>query len=53
MPTSYKSRFEELCQAVREEREARKVGGDRLRKAVQRVTAITNDPEPEPQPDKE
>lgn len=46
---SWKQRHAELADAVREEREARKEGGQRLRDAVDQVSRLlTEDPEEEP-----
>lgn len=49
---SWKQRHNDLADAVREEREARKEGGQRLKTAVDRVSALlTEDPEEEPSTD--
>lgn len=54
MATSWKQRHADLAEAVREERQARKEGGQRLRDAADRVTRLLDDPpEPEPEPSDE
>lgn len=51
MATSWKKRFEDLADAVRDERQARREGGrDNVRAAADKVTAAL-DPGDEPDPE--
>lgn len=53
MATSWKQKFSDLADAVREERQARKTGGPHLREAVEQVNRLLDDQGDPPDPEED